>query len=329
MTVLPRLRRGALFALGALFSCGAALPGGEPAPYPSADAIFAQAKGVWRTRSERPFVRYSLLERYTWRNRVHDNWWRVAYRDRDRRLSLARIVVPEQEAARLRGTSVALNVKWHHGAVRGDSLDTNPDADAFPILDPAVDPNASFGLSRSEVKAALTGPRYGVTASPLDVSSPPAAPSRAPATPVATEPSFGFSPAERPLRELARVEAVARDYTIALAGVERVRALDAYHLTLVPLREPRTYRLRDLWVATKDYQTLKLTVDGLFDGRPYDEARWTVTFVDMGGLAYVQQIRSEETLRFGIDRFVNGLEYDFVDYSFPQAIPPLDFDRLL
>ena len=54
-----------------------------------------------------------------------------------------------------------------------------------------------------------------------------------------------------------------------------------------------------------------------------------MTFVDLNGLAYVQQIRSEETLRFGLDRYVSGLEYDFVDYSFPQAMSPLEFDRLL
>jgi hypothetical protein len=193
-------------------------------------------------------------------------------------------------------------------------------------------------LSRREAQADLAGPRpYGVTlpspgASP---ASPPAAASLEPAsTPAsALEPpgtAGGNAPAtEKPLRELARVEAVARDYRIALAGVERVRDEDAYHLTLVPVREPRTYRLRDLWVATNNFETLRLTVDGLFSGRPYDDARWTVSFVDFAGLAYVGQIRTEETLRFGVDRYVNGLEYDFVDYSFPADMSPMEFDRLL
>ncbi len=299
---------------------------------PSADAIFASAKGVWRARSDPPFVRYSLLERYTWRQRVHDNWWHAAYRDRDRRLALVRIIIPEQEAARMRGTSIGLNLRIHNGAAHGDTLDTNPDADAFPILDPSIDPNASFGLSRKEAQAALTGAnRYGVTVPSLPEPSPGA--SRAPATAATFEPEGtpvpGELATEKPLRELVRVEAVARDYAIALAGVERVREEDAYHLTLVPLREPRMNRLRDLWVKTSNYETMKLTVDGLFSGRPYEDARWTVTFVDFGGLAYVQQIRSDETLRFGVDRYVGGLEYDFVDYSFPAAMSPMEFDRLL
>jgi hypothetical protein len=317
----------------------APLPGATPDPNtPSADSIFASAKGVWRARSAPPFARYSLLERYTWRRRVHDNWWHVVYRDRDRRLALVRIILPDQEAARMRGTSVGINFRIHNGAAHADTLETNPDADAFPILDPIVDPDASFGLSRREAQADLGGPRpYGVTMPSPDgsVASPSASPSLEPATPLpsaldlATTTGAGTASAtEKPLRELARVEAVARDYRIALAGVERVRDEDAYHLTLVPVREPRTYRLRDLWVATNNYETLRLTVDGLFSGRPYDDARWTVSFVDFGGLAYVGQIRSEETLRFGVDRYVNGLEYDFVDYSFPTDMSPMEFERL-
>ena len=320
----------ALFVLqlGAASSDGAST---VPA-LPSADAIFASAKGVWRARADPPFVRYSLLERYTWRKRVHDNWWHAAYRDRDRRLSLARIVIPEQEAARMRGTSIGLNFRIHNGAAHADTLDTNSDADAFPILDPIIDPNASFGLSRKEAQVTLTGAdRYGASVPAMSEASPgaSASPSEAPTSEPASAPAPGALSTEKPLRELARVEAVARDYAIALAGVERVREDDAYHLTLVPLREPRTHRLRDLWVKTSNYETLKLTVDGLFSGRPYEDARWTVTFVDFGGLAYVQQIRSEEMLRFGVDRYVGGLEYDFVDYSFPAAISPMDFDRLL
>ncbi len=306
---------------------GAAPPSGAaPDPsVPAAETIFAQAKGVWRARTGPPYVRYSLLERYTWRNRVHENWWRAAYRDTDRSLSLERIIVPGQEEARLRGTSIALNLRMHHGATRADTIDTNPDADAFPILDPMVAPNASFGLSLSDAKADLRAGRQYALASPNVTASETPSPSPSPVA----SPAAGLFATEKPLRELARVEAVARDYAIALAGIERVRNQDAYHLTLVPLREPRTYRLRDLWVATKDYETLQLDVDGLFSGRPYDDARWTVTFVDFAGLAYVQQIRSAGTLRFGLDRFVSGLEYDFVDYSFPQAMSPLDFDRLL
>jgi hypothetical protein len=54
-----------------------------------------------------------------------------------------------------------------------------------------------------------------------------------------------------------------------------------------------------------------------------------VTYVDFAGRPYVQQVRTDETLRFGLDRFVTGLAFDFVGYGFPSAIPPLTFERLL
>ncbi|MBC5803131.1 MAG: hypothetical protein GIX03_09105 [Candidatus Eremiobacteraeota bacterium] len=98
---------------------------------------------------------------------------------------------------------------------------------------------------------------------------------------------------------------------------------------LTPLRQPRLYRLRDLWVDTSDYATVKLDVDGLFQGKPYDDARWTVTYTELDGRPYVQQIKTDDTLRFGFDRYVSGLEYDFVQYDFPQAIAPLEFSHLL
>lgn len=307
-----------LFAFASL-ALGAApndAPGGAA---PDADAIFARAKTAWRTRTDAPFVAYSLLERYTWRARVHDNWWRVAFRTADRRLALARIVVPEQEAARMRGTAIGVNVRWHMHGAHADSLDTNPDADAFPVLDPLVDPDASFGLVRRESAPSLA--RTVARATPLPEISPEAV-----ASPEVTE-----SPdsADAPLREIARVEAVARDYRITLVGVERVRDADAYHLALAPLRDPKLYRLRDLWIATADYATLRLDVDGLFSGRPYADARWTVDYTTIDGRTYVQQIKTTQTLRFGLDRYVAGLEYDFVSYEFPPTLPDYEFDRLL
>ncbi|MDQ2909023.1 MAG: hypothetical protein M3R44_06710 [Candidatus Eremiobacteraeota bacterium] len=291
---------------------------------PTADAIFARAKHAWHERRTLPFVEYGLLERYTWRAHTHDNWWHAAYRASDHALVLHRIIVAEAEQQRLRGTAFALHLRTHWGSARADTLETNPNADAFPVLDPQVDPDASFGLVRHAPHAELIGnaflneptpqPSAAATATPLPSPSPSVAPG---------------VPTEAPLRELVRVEAVARDYTIVLAGIDHVRAVEAYHLVLTPLREPNLYRLRDLWVDTSDYETVKLAVDGLFEGKPYDAARWTVTYVNFNGEPYVQQIKTDDTLRFGMDRYVAGLEYDFVQYAFPQTISPIEFTRLL
>ncbi len=333
-----RIRR-ALLLLFAAIACSvvphaavafAPDPSAAAAPAPdealTADAIFTRAKNAWRSRTDAPFVTYGLRERYTWRNRVHDNWWQAYFRSADDALALRRVIVAADEAARLRGTSIGINYHIHNGSAHVDSLETNADSDAFPILDPLVDPNASFGLTRGAVQhVSLEAPSaFGASPSPSPISTR----TLSQRLSLLAGPSPVPGSSDPPLRELAHIEAVARDYRIALVGTERVRDVDAYHLSLVPLREPHRNRLRDLWVGTGDYATVKLATAGLFNGRPYDEALWTVTYVQMDGRPYVQQIKTEETLRFGIDRFVNGLEYDFVSYAFPASIDPLEFQSL-
>jgi hypothetical protein len=318
---MNRRRSLALLSAGTL---GFGLPrrarAGDEDPGP--EAIFARAKDVWRARDEAPFVTFNLRERYDWRGAAHENWWQVAYRDEDRALALTRTIVPEDETKRLRGSPIQLNFRWHHGAGKADSFDTNRDADAFPVLDPLIVPNASFGLLHREQKPVLAGgpprdARISGSAGPGSGDAP------------SPEPAASPAPQDGTLRELVRVEAVARDYAIANAGTERVRGTDAYHLTLTPLRAPNVNRLRDLWVDVRTFETVQLAVHGLFDGKPYEDARWLVTYVRFGGRGYVQQIATDDTLRFGIDRFVTGLAFDFVGYDFPATIPPLTFERLL
>jgi len=300
-----------------LVGLAAAVPPRAQGDVPAPEAIFARAKTAWHDRSEVPFVRFGLLERYQWRGRTHDNWWHAAYRTSDRSLALTRIIVPDDESARLRGSPITINLHWHHGEARADSFDTNPNSDAFPVLDPEIVPNASFGLLRLDPKASLLG---AATADPAPEPSPSPTPVATPGLP---------QPVGTPLRELVRVEAVARDYHIELAGTERVRDTDTYHLTLTPLRDPRVYRLRDLWIDEDSYATVQLALAGLFDGKPYDAARWLVSYVKVDGRYYVGQIKTDDQLKFGADRYVDGLEYDFVQYEFPADIPPLTFEHFL
>ena len=93
----PSLVTASIVACAALFGAVA-----SAAEAPSAEAIFAHAKDAWRTRQEVPFIAYNMRERYEWRGRTHDNWWQVAYRDRDRALALRRTIVAADEAKRLR-----------------------------------------------------------------------------------------------------------------------------------------------------------------------------------------------------------------------------------
>jgi hypothetical protein len=292
---------------------------GPTADAPSPELLFKLAKGAWRARTDAPFVTYNMRERYTWRGRVHDNWWTAYYRNADRDLVLHPMIVPQAEADRMKGFPIDLKISFHKGLANADSLDTNPDADAFPILEPLIAPSASFGMLGRDGSAALVG-NVQPTADPRQT----VAPSESPVA--ATSPDVA---GEKPLRELARVEAVAREYTIAFAGTDHLQSGDAYHLTLTPIRNPTVNRLRDLWIDPTSYATVRLAVQGLFEGKPYDGARWIVTYIALGPRYYIQNIRSAEPLRFGMDRTVTDLEYDFVSYDFPSTIPNALFQKLL
>ncbi len=312
-------------AIVSALAVAAAASGPARADAPSADSIFSSAKSAWRARVDLPFVQFNLRERYNWRGRTHDNWWQVAYRDRDRALVLHRTIVAEDEAKRLRGSAIGINLRLRTGKVKANSLETNADADAFPILDPQIEPNASFGLLKREPKVALVG-----NASPTPSTGLPAiVPSASPSPVASATPSPGAYATEKPLREVARIEATSRDYAIALSGTERVRGNDTYHLTLRPLRDPHVYRLRELWVDTGDYATVQVVVQGIFDGKPYADARWTIGYTRIDGRTYVQQIHTDDPLRFGLDRVVDGLEFDFVAYEFPATLPNMTFERML
>jgi hypothetical protein len=275
----------------------------------SPELLFKLAKGAWNARTEAPFVTYNLRERYSWRGHIHDNWWTAYYRASDHNLVLHRMLVAQDEARRLRGFPIAFNMHLHKSDVRATDVDTSADADAFPILDPLIAPADSFGLLAHAPQAALVerAPVPAQTISP---------------EPAAPEP-------DGPLRVVAHVEASSRDYAIAFVGTDAIDNADTYHLALTPLHDPQKYRLRDLWIDPETYSTKRLTVQGLFAGKPYDGALWTVDYIFLAGRSYLRDIRATQPLHFGMDRSVGDLEYDFVGYDFPPTIDDLTFRRLL
>jgi hypothetical protein len=296
-----------------------------------AEEIFRRAKTVWLLRRDAPFITYGFRERYVWRDHLHENWWQAAFRNSDGQLALQRIIVPQEEAQRLRGIAIGVHVHFHAHAPSVEDLDTNPDADAFPVLDPLIAPTAAFGMVRQGAVAELVASATSAqTGAPPSGTMPSEATPATPATPSAMlSPAAGLDAPATPLREISHVEVFVHDYRITLAGIEHLPAGDAYHLTLTPLHDPRVYRLRDLWVAIDSYATLQLAVDGLFDGKPYEDARWVVSYVPVGGAYYIQQIHTDDILRFGFDRMISGFTFDFVSYAFPSTLPDYLFTKLL
>jgi len=266
-----------------------------PARLPAADdaeGLLLHARQAWKNRTEAPFVRYGVRTRYEDGGRIMDTWYDVSYRASDGALAVERIHLPGDET-RLGGAALSI-----FGVVL---FDTNPDAQVTQALrEPAIEPAFTFGLMPRAYR------------SPIIVA--PGEPTPAPL------------PGE--LREIGRVIAVNREYRVTLVGVDDLRYGAAYHLSLEPLRDPQLNRLRDVWVATRDFTMLQESVAGILDARPYDSARWTITYVPIGGRMYLQQIRTDDALRFG-ERRVLHFQLDFVDYRFPSAFPDRTFDRWL
>lgn len=267
-----------------------------PAPDAEAERIFGQAQRVWRSRQEVPFVTYAVLQVYQHSGKTFSDWWQDYYRSSDRRLVVRRIVDPDAERQRLKGFPISI-LFFKVG-------DTNAAFPPIHVEDPIVEPYESFGMAGG---GAATVPEI-VIHTPQPNGEPPA-------------------PLESPLREIGHVEAETRIYDVRLAGTERVGEGSDYHLLLTPLRDPKVNRLREAWVSTDTYRTDKLVVSGIYNGEPYNAVRWIVRYTTFGDRQYVQQIKVEDPMRFGLDTVISEMELNFVDYRF-DTIPSYFFDRM-
>jgi hypothetical protein len=255
---------------------------------PDADALFLQAKQAWRGRTEVPFVTYAVRASYLFHNHLIADWFQLTYRASDGALGVRVIDVPGDAARKEGGVPLYLfGLKI---------FDTNPDADEITMRQPAIEPGFTFGLMPHTFLPNLEGAAGDATPEP---------------------------DRER-LREIGRVIAVNREYAITYAGDEQLRYGDTYHLVLQPLRDPQLNRLRDLWIEKQSHLLLRARVAGIFDGAPYDRVTWTVEYVPLDGRIYIQQVRTEQDMHFGIDRIAH-MKLDFVDYRFPKDVPDYMF----
>jgi len=78
------------------------------------------------------------------------------------------------------------------------------------------------------------------------------------------------------------VRAVNRTYDVRLAGEATIDGKPCWHLTLAPLGNPGTYRLRDLWVDEATYQTRQLVTQGNFTAKETGAGKWTVSYTQSG-----------------------------------------------
>jgi hypothetical protein len=123
---------------------------------------------------------------------------------------------------------------------------------------------------------------------------------------------------------IGTVVARTRTYAITLLGEEDYPQGHAYHLALRPLRQPGRFRLRELWIDSARFTTVKAVTEGNFVDGPGTRVDWTITFKTIDGAQYIDTETANAPLKDG------AAHYDEASISFQsiQAVhgmPPTRF----
>lgn len=280
-----------------ILALAAVLIAAAPDPY----GIYAKARSVWEQAQYPPGIAYTVVVRaddggVTRTNHYHSFY--DARRDRVR-------VDPVSDEERLHPHVVPPGPSFGFLFIPVGKPEARTDILGIPELAP----NYSFGISRYAPQGALTGMPL-VRQIRKEFHDP------APLRPVRDAAPGG-------LKEIASVEAAARNYTIVLAGTESVNGHSDYHLVLRPIREPKKYRLRDLWIDERSFFTDRLSSDGNFVDGPGPGIPWTISFRPVDGAPYITTEAAGGPLSFPGAVYRNAM-ISFEDLRRANRTPILD-----
>jgi hypothetical protein len=143
----------------------------------------------------------------------------------------------------------------------------------------------------------------------------------------------GITPMQKTLPTIATVTVVNRAYDISLAGIETIDGSDAYHLRLTASRDPKVFRLRDLWIDEASYRVLRLQTQGNFMNAPMTNIPWLVTFQQVDGVEYIDSEIAEGPLPYKRDRTYTraAISFDRIepDTSTLPSLPTMSTDGAL
>jgi hypothetical protein len=117
--------------------------------------------------------------------------------------------------------------------------------------------------------------------------------------------------AESDLPIIAVVSNSARDYDVSLLAKTQLNGEETYHFGLKPLRKPKRFRLRELWVGANDFLPRKAVIAGNFTVAPLVDVPWVVSFNVIGGIPYISSERAEDVLYLSHRHVVDDAEVAF------------------
>lgn len=248
----------------------------DPNPY----QLYGHARAVWLSQHYPDYVAYTIAVAVDERGVPKTTHYRAIYDAAHDRIYMNG--VSEEERARPyvpTGTNITLEPKRDWMTLFKKHVGHPEEAVDFLGV-PMLAPNYSFGIAEYVPAIASTQPDQEALVREIR---------RQFNDPMSTAKAQQLSNAQG-LREIGRVTSTDRDYEIAYDGVDSVDGVQAYHLTLRPTHDPGRLRLRELWVDTQTFTTVKLVTQGNFVN---SNVRWAITFATVNGAQY---IASEEAL---------------------------------
>jgi hypothetical protein len=290
-----RLGRIAAAALVGSVSLGAAAPSAEPS---AADVLFTAARVA---RSQSAYAHYSVYATVVrfrqGRHYVVSTWDTVE--DMQRRLVHSRTLAREEAAHPHvpHGINIGMGAgpSGHLGPgempPKGRVMNSEPQSDPLGEVTFAVDQD--FGL-------ALNAPPIGATADMSEVSAT-----------VTTLPHIG------------RTGTIARTYDVTDLGDVAEGSGALHHLGLKPLRDPRRFRLRELWTDTKTALPVRAIVAGIGNHAPLQDVSWRVDFTQIDGGTYLLRETALEPLGSG-DGTLDEVTVSFEELRPTNRLTPLE-----
>lgn len=125
--------------------------------------------------------------------------------------------------------------------------------------------------------------------------------------------------AEDPLPTIATVTAVDLAYRVTLAGYDTIDGVESAHLALVPVRDPLSHPLRDLWIARSNDEIVRLTY-----ALPFKRSTALITY----DFAQVGKPPVWSIVHIQASSGTEAISEDVREIAFPPAEPEAYFEPL-
>lgn len=258
---------------------------------PDPNQIFARARTVWDTQAYPTRIDYVVTIRVVQNGLAGKSHYAAEYSPVSEDLHV--IATSDEQLAQAHiAEGVNVRITRQSGGKTTMSIPVNAESPTDALGVPLLDPTYSFGLARAH------GPFVTEKLEPV--------------------------PGEGAPGVIGSVVARARTYDVTYLGEEDYAQGRAHHLALHPLRDPSRYRLREIWIDTARFTTLKAVTEGNFSDGPGTRVNWTTTFQTIDGALYIDTEKANAPLRYGAQKFEDA-SISFEAIQAHHGMPPPKF----